>query len=184
MVKPLLGVVLMSIATMMAPTGPSTGCQRAVKAHTDLAYPKNRDMRTSIALLSQRGWYRAPDSASVPVGGREVMGDAATFDASWTNPQARDAASIERGAAGYVRVCTPCHGVALDGNGPVWQSKKFLVPIPNLMLATTRNRTDGFMYRYIRFGGAIMPSYGAQVSREEACDIVNYVRDQQEKNPQ
>jgi S-disulfanyl-L-cysteine oxidoreductase SoxD len=184
MVKPLLGVVLLSIATMMSPTSPSTGCQRAFKAHTDLAYPKNRDMRTSIALLSQRGWYRAPDSASVPVTGREVLGDPVTFDASWVNSTPRDAESIARGAAGYARVCTPCHGTALDGNGPVWQSKKFLVPIPNLMQPSTRARTDGFMYRYIRFGGAVMPSYDAQVSAEEARDIVNYVRDHQEKTPQ
>jgi len=184
MVKPLLGVIVLSVATMMAPTTPSTGCRNAVQAHTDLAYPKTRDMRTSIALLSQRGWYRAPDSASVPVTGREVLGDPATFDVTFVNPHARDAASVARGAAVYARVCTPCHGTALDGNGPVWQSKKFLVPIPNLMLPTTRARTDGFIYRYIRFGGAVMPSYGAQVTREEACDVVNYVRDHQEKNPQ
>jgi mono/diheme cytochrome c family protein len=184
MVKPVLGLVLLSVATMMAPTSPGQGCRNAVKAHTDLAYAPKRDMRTSVALLSQRGWYRDPDSASVPVQGREVLGDVNAFDASFRNPQARDAASVERGAAVYARVCTPCHGGALDGQGPVWLSKKFLVPIPNLMLATTRSRTDGFLYRYVRFGGAVMPSYGAQVSQQETYDVVNFLRDRQEKSPQ
>lgn len=184
MLKPMLGVVLLSILTLMGPTSPGEGCRKASKTLTDLGYPKVRDMRTSVALLPQRGWYRAPDSLSVPVGGRETLGDVAQFDATFQNPQAPDAASIQRGALKYARVCRPCHGAALDGQGPVWLSQKFLVPIPSLLTATARGRSDGYVYRYIRFGGAVMPSYGAQVSAAEAHDLVNYVRDEQRKNPQ
>jgi len=184
MLRPMLGVVVLSILTLMGPTSPGDGCKKAARSLTQLAYPPHRDMRTSVALLSQRGWYRAPDSASVPVQGREVMGDVAQFDAAFRNPQASDAASIQRGATKYGRTCRPCHGTALDGQGPVWTSQKFLVPIPSLRTATARARSDGYIYRYIRFGGAVMPSYGAQVTPQEANDLVNYVRDEQGKNPQ
>ena len=50
--------------------------------------------------------------------------------------------------------------------------------------ATTRARTDGYIYRYIRFGGAVMPAYGAQVTAEQAWNLVHYVRSMQGKNPQ
>jgi S-disulfanyl-L-cysteine oxidoreductase SoxD len=184
MLKPMLGLLLLSILTAMGPMSPVDGCKRAGRVLFDWRYPAIRDMRTSVALIPQRGWYRAPDSLSVPVGGRETLRDVAQFDATFQNPQAADAASIERGALKYARVCRPCHGTALDGQGPVWQSQKFLVPIPSLLTATARGRSDGYIYRYIRFGGAVMPSYGAQVSAPEAHDLVNYVRDEQRKNPQ
>lgn len=186
MLRPMLGLVVLSILTLLEPTPSGKGCKNAVRALTDIpyAYAPVRDMRTSVALIPQRGWYRAPDSASVPVGGREVLGDAVQFDASFRNPQAMDGPSIERGRLKYAQVCTPCHGTALDGQGPVWTSQKFLVPIPSLRTTTARGRTDGYIYRYIRYGGAVMPNYGAQVNPQEAADLVNYVRDEQRKNPQ
>jgi len=180
MVKGLLGVIALSIMTMMGPTSPQHGCQGAVKSLTHLMYPKNRDMRTNIALLSQRGWYRAPDTTSVPTTGSDWLGDPTKFEATFKNPQVSDPASIERGAAKFQKTCVPCHGPELKGNGPV--VAKFIPP-PDILGATTRARTDGYIYRYIRFGGAIMPSYGAQVTAQEAYDLINFLRDMQKKNP-
>ena len=184
MVKGVLGVAALSILTLFGPTSPGQGCRSAFNSATRLAYPEKRDMRTSIALLSQRGWYRAPDSASVPVGGREVVRNVERFDATFQVPTASSPAAIARGELKYAKVCVPCHGPTLDGQGPVWLSKKFLVPPANLLSAQTRARTDGYIYRYVRFGGAVMPSYGAQVTAEEAYDLIHYLRDMQRKSPQ
>ena len=179
MLKPLAGVVALSIMTLFGPTSPMHGCQRAGKALTDL-YPEKRDMRHSIALLPQRGFYRAPDSASVPITNHEVLRDVAVFDATFRLRSASSHESVMRGEAKYRKVCLPCHGTGLDGNGPVWQSKAFPIPPANLLAPTTVGRTDGYIYRYIRFGGAVMPSYGAQVTSSEAEDLVHYVRAMQQ----
>jgi len=64
----------------------------------------------------------------------------------------------------------------------VWQSGKFMVPPANMMSPGTMARTDGYMYRYIRFGGAVMPSYGAQVTAEEAYDVIHYIRSMQKSH--
>jgi len=184
MVKGFLGVIALSILTMFGPTSPKTGCQRAAGTVTNVTYPNNRDMRSSVALLSQRGWYRAPDSTSVPIEGHDVMGDIVEFDATYRVPSTSSPEAIASGEKTYARVCTPCHGPSLDGNGPVWLSKKYMMPPANLMAATARGRTDGYIYRYIRFGGAVMPPYGAQVTAEQAWNVIHYIRDMQGKAPQ
>ena len=184
MVKGFLGVIVLSILTMFGPTSPKTGCQRAAGTFTNVTYPRTREMRHSVALLSQRGWYRAPDSASVPVGGRDVLGDVVQFDATYQVQTTSSPQAVASGEQTYARVCMPCHGPSLDGNGPVWLSKKYMMPPANLMTATSRERTDGYIYRYIRFGGAVMPAYGAQVTAEQAWNLVHYVRSMQGKNPQ
>jgi mono/diheme cytochrome c family protein len=180
MAKALLGVLALSILTMMGPTSPQHGCQNAVKSFTNLSYPPKRDMRTSIALLSQRGFYRAPDTASVPIQGRDRLLDAAALEANFRNPQPPTEESILRGDSTFVRLCVPCHGPEMKGNGPV--AAKFIPP-PDILGATTRGRTDGYIYRYIRFGGAVMPTYGAQVTAQQAYDLINFIRDRQRKNP-
>lgn len=184
MVKGFLGVIALSILTMFGPTSPGTGCKRAAGTVTNVTYPKIREMRTSVALLSQRGWYRAPDSSSVPVEGRDVLGDIVQFDATYQVPTASSPEAVASGEKDYARVCMPCHGPSLDGNGPVWLSKKYMMPPANLMAATARSRTDGYIYRYIRFGGAVMPAYGAQVTAEQAWNLIHYIRSMQGKNPQ
>ena len=57
------------------------------------------------------------------------------------------------------------------------------IPPPNLLAAQTRGRTDGFIYGYIRHGGAVMPNYGAIVTAQEAYDLINYIRSMQKKSP-
>jgi|ERR1044072_4218967 mono/diheme cytochrome c family protein len=184
MAKGMMAVLALSLLTLFGPTSPGTGCKGAVQSLTHLTYPEHRDMRNSIALLSQRGFYRAPDSASVPIQGRDVLRNAEQFDATFKIPVESTAEGIARGQVKYAKVCSPCHGMKLDGQGPVWLSKKFMIPPPNLLAAQTRARPDGFIYRYVRFGGAVMPSYGAQVTAAEAYDVIHFLRDMQRKNPQ
>lgn len=162
------------------------GCADLRKSITHLAYYPKRDMRSTVGIAPQKTYLRAPDSMSVPIGGREAWippGDAAgraRLEATFHNPQASDDSSIARGERKFMRTCVPCHGTTLAGNGPV--AAKFIPP-PDLLKQTTRDRSDGYIYGYIRNGGAVMPSYGAQVTPQEAHDLINFIRHMQQTSP-
>jgi mono/diheme cytochrome c family protein len=162
------------------------GCAQATGSLTKLMYVPKRDMRNTVAFVPQKTYLRAPDTLSVPTTGRElwngndVVAERARFEHTFTNPQAADDSSIARGERKFTRTCIPCHGATLAGNGPV--AAKFIPP-PDLLKEMTRNRTDGYIYSYIRHGGAVMPSYGAQVTAQEAYDLINYIRSMQKKSP-
>ena len=186
MVKSIL--LVMGFVAMLGGAVFERGCRDLKSSLTHLPYYKTRDMRTSIMLVPQHTYLKAPDSLSVPVGGRELWNTApgmeaserARLDKTFTNPQAADDSSIARGARKFMRTCVPCHGMSLKGDGPV--SAKYIPP-PDLLAAMTRGRSDGYIYGYIRHGGAVMPSYGALVTAHEAYDLINYIRHEQKTNP-
>jgi mono/diheme cytochrome c family protein len=180
MVKAAAGALALFVLTLMTAGTVQQGCQDVKNSWLHLAYYPKRDMRSSVALLAQRGFYRGPDSVSVPVTGRDYETNRDILAAKLTNPVAPTDSSIARGQRKFMRTCTPCHGTSMAGDGPV--AAKFIPP-PDLLAAMTRNRKDGYIYSYIRHGGAIMPSYGAQVTAEEAWDLINFIRYMQKTNP-
>jgi mono/diheme cytochrome c family protein len=74
----------------------------------------------------------------------------------------------------------PCHGKVMAGDGPV---AAMFMPPPDLLAQTTRDRKDGYIFSYIRHGGMVMPSYGAQVTAAEAWDLIHYLRSMQKTSP-
>lgn len=102
-----------------------------------------------------------------------------TFEEMTVNPVSPDKASLENGERLFKNFCAVCHGPEGKGDGPV--IKKGFYPV-NLTALLTQERTDGFLYAYIRFGGKVMmPSYRESISEHNAWDIVNYVRKLQGK---
>ena len=89
-------------------------------------------------------------------------------------------ASIAHGDSLFHTICWTCHGKTMAGDGPV--AAKF-VPPPDLLGESSRGRTDGFMYMYMRHGGAIMPSYGNVLSSSDAWSLVHYIRHMQKTSP-
>jgi len=156
------------------------GCRDLVQSATRLAYFPKRDMRQAVALAPNKVMMAAPDSVSVPVQGRAHVFDRDVLAATLRNPVAPTDSSIARGERKFMRTCVPCHGATLVGNGPV--AARFIPP-PDLLNASSRGRTDGFIYAYIRYGGAVMPSYGGLVSSEEVWDLINYIRQMQRTSP-
>lgn len=181
------GLVLAVVVTIFTLGTFQQGVKDATKSMTTLRYPDIRDMRRSVALMPQKVSNRAPDSLTVPVGGwgdrlteEALMNDREKATASMVNPVASDDSSIARGSRQFIRMCVPCHGTTAVGDGPV---AALFMPPPDLLAEATRNRTDGFIFSYIRHGGVVMPRYGQSVSAKEAWDIVNYVRHEQRTNP-
>ena len=168
------------------------GCQDVTKALTHLTYYPIRDMRQSVAMDIQRDawsaagpvrWSQGPDSLSVPTIGRDAYFlESVPYDVSSARLKAPEAteASIAHGDSLFHTICWTCHGKTLMGDGPV--SAKF-VPPPDLLAQMTRERPDGFMYRYIRHGGAIMPAYGQMMSAHDTWSLVHYIRNMQKVSP-
>lgn len=142
-------------------------------------YSPTRDMRKTVGFPPQSMTIEPPDS-SVSTMGYEPVLPIDVAAAKLKNPVVSDTASIRRGGQTYAAYCTPCHGQFMDGKGPV--AAKY-VPPPDLLAKMTRDRTDGYIYRYVRQGGAIMPKYGFALSEQRVWDVVNFVRDMQRKSP-
>lgn len=182
MPKAIVGVALLGVLALFTVGSAKQGCQDATRSATHLDYYPIRDMRTTVAIPPQKLVVRGPDDASVPVTGRDQAGEDPPYERgqSRVNPITPSDSSVARGERKFMNTCVPCHGKALAGDGPV---APLFMPPPDLLAEATRNRRDGFIYSYIRFGGVVMPAYGAQVTAEEAWNIVNFIRHQQQTSP-
>ena len=180
MAKAALMILALLFVAMFAGISAQRGCQDAWQSATHLPYYPIRDMRRTVALIPQKTMMMAPDTGSVPTRGREIFYDRDVEAARFVNPQAPDDSSIARGQRKFMRTCVPCHGAKMDGTGPV--SMQFMPP-PDLLAQMTRERKDGYIYSYIRTGGIVMPSYGAQVTAQEAYDLINFIRHMQKTSP-
>ena len=92
------------------------------------------------------------------------------------NPVPSTPASLARGEVMFNRSCSPCHGTAGDGGGPVTRSG---IPAFSLLSPQAASYTDGYIYTLIRIGRGIMPAYGHQITHFDRWHIVNYLRELQ-----
>ena len=188
MLKPLALVAFVALWSM----SPQQGCNDLKKSVTHLKYYPIRDMRQTVApdpqrmIWSEKGpvvWGAVPDSLSVPTIGVDAYAAATSpYDAvekKIVAPPSTEA-SVAHGDSLFHTICWTCHGKTMAGDGPV--AAKF-VPPPDLLGEGTRGRTDGFMYMYMRHGGAIMPSYGNLLSSRDAWSLVHYIRYMQKTSP-
>jgi len=90
-----------------------------------------------------------------------------------SNPVAPDRRSLERGRALFLARCAPCHGAEGHGGGPV---SRFFPPAPGLAYVTVQQRSDGFIWGTISYGGKAMPPAREGLSARERWDLVNRVR--------
>lgn len=91
-----------------------------------------------------------------------------------------DAGAIARGKIVFGNFCTPCHGLAGKGDGPVPQ-RGYPAP-PSLYADNARKIRDGQMFHILSYGQKNMPSYASQLSREDRWNVIAYVRSLQNQN--
>jgi mono/diheme cytochrome c family protein len=181
-----LGAIVGVLLLVFSIGGVRKGLDDAFRSLTHLNYYEYRDMRRSVALIPMHKVMMAPSPESVPTTGKErtygleSIELATKLGETLQNPVAADDSSMARGARKFTRTCVPCHGGQLAGDGPVAAT---FMPPPDLLAEATRQRADGYLYSYIRHGGVVMPSYGAQVTAKEAWDLVNFIRQQQKATP-
>jgi mono/diheme cytochrome c family protein len=90
-----------------------------------------------------------------------------------SNPLLPSIENLKLGQKKYLTYCSPCHGNFGDGDSRL--KGQFPNP-PSLHSQRIRSFEDGRFYHIITNGKNIMPSYAAQISREERWAIVNYIR--------
>src|SRR6266487_4133700 len=182
MLKPALGLIGVALVSLVFSISNQQGCRDVARSSLHLSYYPKRDMRNTVVLDPARGFLRDPDTTAIPTTGVERPLASApmispeerdAFAARFVNPQAADDSSIARGERKFQKTCVPCHGQELAGDGPV---AALFMPPPDLLAEATRARKDGYIYSYIRHGGVVMPPYGAQVTAQEAYDLINYIR--------
>jgi mono/diheme cytochrome c family protein len=96
------------------------------------------------------------------------------------NPVPRTPRSLARGQALFAARCTPCHGKDGRGGGPV---SKFFPPAPDLAYIKVRERTDGFIWGTVSYGGKAMPPAREGLTVQDRWDLVNWVREIQRVSP-
>lgn len=138
------------------------------------AWPWSRDMTDQIAIKPQARPLPFP-SRSIPVPETATVHVADRDEAAkLINPIPATAESIHKGKQLFTIYCVPCHGVSGTGDGLVGE-KLVLRPF-DLTSPSVQAISDGLIFGYITFGGAVMPIYGNDLSPTERWHVVNYVR--------
>ncbi|RIL09682.1 MAG: hypothetical protein DCC75_05985 [Proteobacteria bacterium] len=148
------------------------------------ALPFNSEMLGGQQLITGK-IMRPKPAGSVARGSLERVIETRESMANAVNPVPSSELSVKRGRRLFEVNCIPCHGTYSDGKWEQSPLAQIQMPMPSIDLSAegTRQRSDGFIFGYIYFGGvAIMPSYGWKLSHPEVWDIVNYVRKIQNTN--
>ena len=134
-------------------------------------------------------WYQPsirPEQAPRPEPERSVpLGAGARYETrddteDLKNPVAATPESLERGKALFVARCTPCHGKDGRGGGPV---SRLFPPAPDLAYVKVRERTDGFIWGTVSYGGKAMPPAREGHTATDRWHLVNWVREIQRTSP-
>ena len=129
------------------------------------SYADKRSSRPIIEGTVARGFLKADDifytgmQAGVPV---EKI------------PMPLTAAVVDRGRERYNIYCSPCHGVAGDGDGMI--VKRGYKQPTSYHDPRLRNEKAGYFFDVMTRGFGQMPDYAAQVSPKDRWAIVAYIR--------
>jgi mono/diheme cytochrome c family protein len=92
-----------------------------------------------------------------------------------------DAKVLGRGKVVFENYCMTCHGAGGKGDGTVAQRG---YPMPASLVAPKAvQMADGQMFHVLTYGQNNMPSYAAQVGREDRWRVIAYVRSLQGRRP-
>ena len=91
-------------------------------------------------------------------------------------PVPQSGESVARGKKVFKEQCAVCHGPGGMGDGIIIKKGLGFYPV-NLTTSAVKQRSDGYIYAYIRYGGKVMmPSYSENISEQDAWHVVNFVR--------
>lgn len=165
--KPILiAVVLVAAAGTMA------GCRSDMQVQPrlnplarDPFFPDDRSARPAIPDTVARGHLRLDEQLYTgKVNG--VLADTFPF------PITRQ--DLERGQERYNIYCTPCHGLAGDGQGMIVQ--RGFSPPPSYHIDRLRKVPAGYFFDVMTNGFGKMFSYASRVSPEDRWRIAAYIR--------
>ena len=119
-------------------------------------------MRVPVAGSVARGFLPYPYAGKPDSAGKYLL-----------NPLLPTREVLDRGKAKFATFCSPCHGNF--GNADSRLRGQFPNP-PTLHSDKVRTWPDGTIYHVITEGQNVMPSYAAQIARDDRWAIVHYIR--------
>jgi len=134
-------------------------------------------------------WYQPsirPQQAPRPEPERSVpLGAAPRYESrddteDLPDPVPPSPSSLARGRDLFAVRCAPCHGADGHGGGPV---SRFFPPAPDLAYVKVRERSDGFLWGTISYGGKAMPAAREGLTAVDRWNLVNWVREIQRTSP-
>lgn len=150
----------------------------------DMYYSEPYDAYSENPVFADSITMQAPPEGSIPVGYTPYPYKAKSFDdqvlagQELLNPVEVNDENLAKGKEQYMIYCSLCHGVLGKGDGFLYTSKKFPVKPTTLVEDYVQSKPDGELYHIITMGSisGLMGPHGAQVSRENRWNIINYVR--------
>lgn len=140
-------------------------------------YPTGGDLRIRRDMTNQPSFRAQEDPRPLAEGAvsSEYEAPVAKADAEKVliNPAPATQKSVEQGEKLFRIYCTPCHGMAGRGDGPVAAK---MAKVANLHDEKYLKAADGFFYYTIRYGTEIMPPQAENLSPAERWHVVNYIR--------
>ena len=121
-----------------------------------------------------------PERGAIPRGYPPLHYTASPADALRAGEELRnsysaaDAQAVQRGASVYNNFCQECHGPSGRGDGPV-ALRGFPAP-PSLLADRAIKMNDGQIFHILTYGQNNMPSYAAQLTREDRWKVILFVR--------
>ncbi|MEJ7913098.1 MAG: cytochrome c, partial [Chitinophagaceae bacterium] len=160
----------------------------------DMGYSRAYETQAPHENLQQRGI----NYTSMPVPGtikrgeifpfaipQDKEGDSTNYVASRqvANPlTAIDSLQLKEAERLYLINCGICHGTALDGNGPLYNSGNGPYPAaPKNLIgdAVVSVMPEGQIFYSVTYGKGLMGPYGSQLSTSQRWRIVRYVKSKQ-----
>ncbi len=135
----------------------------------------DRNMYDNPAFRPQEEPVRLPPAGSVPTKGLEHTPMPGTPEATaLRNPEKATGVSLLAGKELFDIYCTPCHGQAGKGDGPV--AKKF-VPAPVDISGTGfGSAPEGMLFAILTHGMGGMPPFRADLTAKERWLVVAYLK--------
>ncbi len=103
----------------------------------------------------------------------EISPKTATRNSREANPE-----SLANGELKYLTYCAVCHGTTGEINEEGFAKTKAneVGMVAPAVIALTPHFTDGYIFKKIKYGGAVMPSLGYATTARDRWDIVNAIR--------
>ena len=109
---------------------------------------------------------------SVPLGSGPVY-ESRDDTEDLQNPVPATPDSLVRGKQLFIARCAPCHGPDGHGGGPV---SRFFPEAPDLAYASVQQRSDGYIWGTVSYGGKAMPPQREGLAPQDRWNLVNWVR--------
>jgi mono/diheme cytochrome c family protein len=98
------------------------------------------------------------------------------------NPFKPTADVLANGKHVYTVFCSGCHGIDGNGTGKLYKSGLYTLKPRSLVDDVSKSLKDGEIYYSVTLGFKSMGAHGAQIKPDDRWKLINYIREDLQKN--